>query len=291
MSEPILVVGARGKLGSEVIHQLYEAGVPTRCATRNPGCCGHDCIGGSCARFDYDRPETFAPAVDGVSHVFMIARPLDTAAGHVLPPFIDVCRDMGVEHIIFCSALGADATEASPLAFVERYLQRSQIGWTILRPNFYMENLSQGWILPQIQNDATIRLAAGDGATSFISTQDVAAVAVRMLTEPGHVGHCYDLTGGEALDYQQVAGILSEVADRTVVYEPISEAQMQAMGSKVGMPGGKLEYMLFLYRSVREHRCATVLPAVETLLGRPPRSFREFAAAQAAVWRQGDETR
>jgi len=288
MSEPILVLGARGKLGREVVEQLYQAGFPTRCATRNPGVCGHECIGGGCARFDYDRPETFAAAVEGVSHIFMIARPLDPAASHVMPAFIDTCRDAGVEHVIFASALNVDRSEGAPLHMVERYLERSGMGWTILRPNFFMENFSEGWLLPQILHDSRLQLPAGDGATSFISVKDIGAVALRVLTEPGHVGRCYDLTGGESLDHDQVAALISDVTGRTIAYESIGEALMQDMASKAGLPGGKLEYLLYLYRMVRQGDCARILPTVQELLGRAPRTFAEFVRDAATVWRRED---
>ncbi len=284
MRDPILVLGARGKLGRAVIDQLRAAGEPTRCATRDPGCCGHDCVGGGCARFDFDRPETFAPALEGVNHVFVTARPLDAAAAHVMIPFFEACRAGTIEHVVLATALGVDRNPAAALHKVESYLRGSDLGWTILRPNFFMENFSHGEFQAAIAGEGVIRVAAGTGATSFISVQDIAAVAVMALREPGHMGQAYDLTGGEALDHAQVAAILAGVLERPVSYQDLPEEALRAGLEQAGLGGPQAAYLLDLYRMVRAGACAAVLPTVAQLLGRPPRTLLEFARAHAGAW-------
>jgi uncharacterized protein YbjT (DUF2867 family) len=284
MRDPILVLGARGKLGRAVVDQLRAAGEPTRCATRDPGRCGHDSVGGGCARFDYDRPETFAPALEGVNHVFVTARPLDAAAAHVMIPFFEACRAGTVEHVVLTTALGVDRNPDAALHGVEAYLRESGLGWTILRPNFFMENFSHGDFQAAIAGEGVIRIAAGDGATSFISVEDVAAVAVKALCEPGHMGQAYDLTGGEALDHAQVAAILSGVLQRPVSYQDIPEAALRAGLEQAGLGGPQVAYLLDLYRMVRSGRCAEVLPTVARLLSRPPRTLAAFARAHRGAW-------
>ena len=116
MTGPVLVIGASGKLGREVVRQLQAAGYTTRCATRNPD--RHPDLGDHRVRFDWNSPLTFEPALDGVSRVFLTARPLDIAAAAVVPGFIDECRTAAVEHVVFSSALGADVFKAGPLALV-----------------------------------------------------------------------------------------------------------------------------------------------------------------------------
>ncbi len=284
MRDPILVLGARGKLGRAVVDQLRDAGEPTRCATRDPGCCGHDCVGGGCARFDFDRPETFAPALEGVNHVFVTARPLDAAAAHVMIPFFEACRAGTIEHVVLCSAMGVDRNPAAPLHQVESYLRGTDLGWTILRPNFFMENFAHGDFRAAIAGEGVIRIAAGDGATSFISVADVAAVAVKALREPGHLGQTYDLTGGEALDHAQVAAVLAGVLGRPVSYQDVPEAALRAGLEQAGLGGSQVGYLLDLYRLVRAGVCAEVTPAVAQLLGRAPRTFADFAGAHLAAW-------
>jgi uncharacterized protein YbjT (DUF2867 family) len=284
MRDPILVLGARGKLGRAVVDQLRAAGAQTRCATRDPGCCGHDCVGGGCARFDWDRPETFAPALEGVDHVFVTARPLDAAAAHVMIPFFAACSAGTIEHVVLTTALGVDQDPAAPLRRVEDYLRDSGLGWTILRPNFFMENFAQSEFQAAIATQSTIRCPAGDGATSFISVDDIAAVAVKALREPGHLGQAYDLTGGESLDHAQVAVILSGVLGRPIRYEDLPEDALRAGLERTGLGGAQIGYLLNLYRLVRAGACAPVLPTVAQLLGRPPRTLAAFAEARRDAW-------
>jgi uncharacterized protein YbjT (DUF2867 family) len=284
MRDPILVLGARGKLGRAVVDHLRAAGAPTRCATRDPGCCGHDCVGGGCARFDYDRPETFAPALEGVNHVFVVARPLDAAAAHVMIPFFEACAAGTVEHVVLTTALGVDQNPAAPLQKVEAYLRGSSLGWTILRPNFFMENFSDGEFRAAIADGGVIGAAAGSGATSFISVEDVAAVATLALREPGHLGQVYDLTGGEALDHARVAAVLAGVLGRPVTFQDVPEPALRAGLEQAGLAAPQVGYLLDLYRQVREGRCAATLPTVARLLGRPPRTFADFALAHRDDW-------
>ncbi len=284
MRDPILVLGARGKLGRAVVERLRAAGEPTRCATRDPGCCGHDCLGGGCARFDFDRPETFAPALEGVNHVFVTARPLDAAAAHVMIPFFAACRAGTIEHVVLTTALGVDRNPAAALHQVETYLRESGLGWTILRPAFFMENFSHGDFQAAIAGEGLIRIAAGDGATSFISVEDIAAVAVKVLREPGHMGRAYDLTGGEALDHAQVATVLTAALGRPVRYQDLPEEALRAGLEQAGLGGAQVAYLLDLYRAVRAGLCAEVRPTVAQLLGRPPRTLAAFAQANLAAW-------
>lgn len=287
LRDPILVLGARGKLGRAVVEHLREAGAPTRCATRDPGCCGHDCVGGGCARFDYDRPETFAPALAGVNHVFVVARPLDAAAAHVMIPFLQACDAGTVEHVVLISAFGLDRDPAAPLGQVEAYLRGSGLGWTILRPNFFMENFSHGDLRGAIAGGGVIPVCAGGAATSFISVEDVAAVAVKTLREPGHMGRTYDLTGEESLDHAQVAAILTDLLGRPVRYLDLPEADLRAGLEQAGLGAAAIGYLLRLYALVRAGHCASVRPTVAELLGRRPRTFAEFARASADAWRNG----
>ena len=181
MRESVLVVGASGKLGREVVRQLRASGYYTRVVSRNPERGIGELLGDECLHFDWDKPESYLPVIEGATRVFLTARPLDTMAAEVVPVFLDHCRDAGVQHIVFSSALGADHQQLGPLGLVENHLKNLGVAWTILRPNFFMENFSQGWLLPSIRSEGRINLSAGSGRTSFISVNDVAAVAAKAI--------------------------------------------------------------------------------------------------------------
>lgn len=279
MSDHILVTGAGGKLGREVVKQLRAAGHTVHGATRAP-----ERLPGS-VLFDWTRPDTWRSAIGTARQVFLTARPLDIAAAAILPDFIDRCGEAGVEHVVFSSAFGTDEQPAGPLGLVESYLRYSGLAWTILRPNFFMENFSHGWLLPEIATQGTITLAAGDGRTSFISVVDVAAVAAAVLAERALRGDVHDLTGGDALSHTAVAAKLTKASQRPVNYVPIEPLAMRERGRRAGLPGGQLEYLMIMYRQVRAGKAAKVQPTVSRLLGRKPIAFADFAAANATAWR------
>ena len=278
-TEHILITCASGKLGAEVARQVRAAGFSVSGATRYP-----QRLAGA-VRFDWTDAQTWLPALAGARQVFMAARPLDLAAAAILPDFIDCCRQAGAAHIVFSSSLGTDTQPAGPLGLVESYLRYSGLEWTILRPNFFMENFSHGWLLPEIAREGTITLAAGKGRTSFISVQDVAAVAVKVFSDPALRGRAYDLTGNDALSHTAVAAALTRASGRPVNYHAIDPLAMRERGRRAGLPGGQLEYLMSLYRLVRLGQAAKVHPTAGKLLGRKPVSFDDFARANAAAWR------
>lgn len=279
MADRILVTGASGKLGREVVKQLRAAGHTVSAATRQP----ERLAGG--VLLDWTRLETWPAAVDGAQQVFLTARPLDIAAAAILPDFIDVCRTAQVGHVVFSSSLGTDEQPAGPLGLVESYLRYSGLAWTILRPNFFMENFSHGWLLPEIVKNGTISLPAEKGRTSFISVADVAAVAVAVHGGQQWRGQALDLTGDDALSYMAVAAKLAKASQRPVNYVPIEPLEMRERGRRAGLPGGQLEYLMIMYRQVRAGKAARIHPTVGKVLGRKPVDFDTFAQANAGAWR------
>src|SRR5512133_1657983 len=202
----LLVTGATGNLGRAVAGALAAKGFAVLAASRHPQPNG--------VRFDYDDPATHAAALDGVSGVMLIAPPLDAAADRKLIPFIDQAKSRGIRRFVLNSALGVEANEAAPLRKIERHLLGLGVETTILRPNFFMENFTSGFLAPMIRQ-GEILLAAGDGKTSFISVDDIAAVAAAAFNG-GHIGHEYNLTGPAALDHYEVAHLISQACGRTI---------------------------------------------------------------------------
>ncbi len=236
------------------------------------------------ARFDFDDPTSFCSALDSVEKLFLIALPLDPEAPMVLAPVIQAAKHAGVKQIVFTSALGVDQNEDAPLRKVERLLESSNIPHTVLRPNFFMDNFSTGFIAPMIQGAGGIFVAADNAKTSFIAISDVAAVAVEALTEDGHEGKSYNLTGPEALDHYSIASAISIVSEREISYRPISEDEMGRAALDNGLPEPGGDYLAALYQATRAGYLAATTSDVEDVLGRPPVNFDAFAQKNKAAW-------
>jgi uncharacterized protein YbjT (DUF2867 family) len=233
-------------------------------------------------RFDYEEAGTHQAALDGVDGVLLIAPPLDVESPAKLNPVIDRAKALGVGHIVLNSALGVDADENAPLRRIERHLIASGIGYTILRPNFFMENFTTGFLAPMVR-EGEIYLAAADGKTSFISTEDIAAVTAEAFAG-GHNGREYNLTGPEALDHTEVVRLISRASGRTIGYHAITEEEMLRGAMRNGMPESAAQFMALLYSVVRNGWAAGVTDDVRQVTARAPLSFADFARQSTAAW-------
>jgi len=225
--------------------------------------------------FDYSDESTFSHALEGVTGVFLVAPPMDPDVHQKLDPFIQAARDSGVSHLVLLSALGVDQFELAPLRFLEHAVSDSGIAWTILRPNFFMENFTSGFVAPMIRDQGGIFLAAGNGRTSFVSTRDIAAVAAAAFSKGGS-GQEYSLTGPEALNHIEVAALISEAIGKSVTYQDLPEEVMMQGARDQGLPEAAVQYLAVLYEGVRAGRYAQVFDDVRQVAGRDAVSFQEF---------------
>jgi uncharacterized protein YbjT (DUF2867 family) len=277
----ILVTGASGSLGRAAVAALSASEFNVRAASRHPQPSSDPAV--QAIHFDYSDASTHQPALEGADGVLLIAPPLDVDSPAKLNPVIDRAKALGVVHIVINSALGADADENAPLRRIERHLMESGASFTILRPNFFMENFTTGFLAPMVRQGG-IWLAAGDGRTSFITTRDIAAVAVEAFVGAHH-GMSYNLTGPQALDHTEVARLISQASGRAISYHAISEEEMLRGAMQNGLPESAAKFMAFLYSVVRNGWAAGVTNDVQQVTGRPPLSFEEFARLNAAVWK------
>src|SRR5919107_1292118 len=204
----ILVTGATGK---EIVGELKRLGVGgVRALVRDPARAAFIREAGfETAEGDFDRPETLGAALEGVERVLLLTPPTPQTFAQQ-SAFVEAARRAGVRHVVKFSAIGADA--AAPEGFgkwhgqSEDLLKSSGLAWTMLRPNFFMQKVL--WQARQIAASGAIYQPVGDARARFIDVRDIAAVAARALTEPGHEGQTYDLNGPEALSYAEVAAQL-----------------------------------------------------------------------------------
>ncbi len=286
MTPRTLIVGATGKVGVKLVRLLVEKGETVRAATRSrtaaltrlPRLT-------EIAEFDFDRPETFAPALEGVARVFLMARPGDNHADKAAIPFIDVAKKEGVRLIVNLTAMGVEKDDTFTLRILEKYVEASGIPYVHLRPNWFMQNFSSEPMLSDIRNTGALHLPAADAKLSFIDVRDIAAVGVAALNEPRHEGKAYTLTGGQAFDHHEVTGILSRAAGKKITYVPLSEEVACAALAKNGVPADLIERWKNFYRIVRQGLCAPVVRDAESILGRHTIALEKYARDHAAAWR------
>jgi uncharacterized protein YbjT (DUF2867 family) len=214
----ILVTGSTGLIGREVLRVLSQAGVPTRALVRDLER-GQPLPGINCVRGDLANPETLATSFPDCATLFLLTGNSENAAelqGHA----IAVARQAGVTHVVKLSAFGASPHSNSMIGRmhyqIENELQASAPTWTMLRPHHFMQNLLGR--ADNIIDDGVVYSSSSDGRIPFVDTRDIAAVAVVTLTESGHAGKRYVITGGEALSYGQATAILGETICRPLRY-------------------------------------------------------------------------
>ena len=190
---------------------------------------------------------------------------------------------MGVEHIVFLSLLGAERNRIVPHAKIEAHIRSSGIPYTFLRPSFFMQNLSTTH-REEIAERDEIFIPAGKGTTSFIDARDIAAVAVRTLTERGHELRAYDLTGAEALSYYEVADIFTSVLGRRIVYRSPSLFTFGWRRYRQGEHWKFIAVMISIYTAARVGLAARVSDDVRMLLHREPITLRKFVEDYRNCW-------
>jgi uncharacterized protein YbjT (DUF2867 family) len=276
----ILVIGATGDIGSKVLHRLSEAGVQTRALSRTPSR-GEVLPRVGWAKADLAEPETLYPAFDGVDRLFLLTGNVRSMA-QLQKNAVDEAVAAGVDHVVKLSARGAQSQSKSAIGRwhheVEIHLKASELSWTMLRPHVFMQNLLDQ--AERIRSGGTIRAAAGDGRIPFIDTRDIADVVGTVLTEPveKHASETYLLTGGVALNYEQVAAVLGAATNRDLEYVAESFDEARARLRSEGLPDWLIDSKLALAEYQRAGgETARVTRDVFEVTGHPPRSMIQFA--------------
>lgn len=281
----ILVTGATGNVGVEVIRQLASRGVPMKAAVRE----GRDQAapeGTTPVVFDFEMPETFGPALDGVDRVFLM-RPPHMSDAKAFRPFIDAMVAADIRQVVFLSVQGAGQNVFVPHHGIEVLLKRSGLAWTFLRPSFFMQNLSTTH-LTEIRDLGEIYVPAGKGRTNFIDVADIGEAAAVCLTTAGHERMAYEITGSEALTYHEVAALLSAACGRPITYPRPSSRKFKAHMRSAGHNDDFIAVMGSIYAIARFGMAAGTTDAFQRLVGRQPHTLEDWAARNAGVW-QTDE--
>ena len=284
MSNTILVTGATGNVGSQVVEQLIASGVTPRVAVRSINKAESlKKAGAEPVEMDLDRPETVQSALTGVDKVFLVS-PFVPNMVELTAILIEAAKRANVQQIVKLSALAQPGIALSKWhEEMEKAITSSNIPFTFLRPNGFMQNFVNA-MAESIKSDNAFYLNAGDGKVSFVDTRDIASVAVAALITSGHEGQSYTITGAQALSHAESAAILSQVLGRTINYVDVPEDVVRQGMQGAGMPEPTVNALLELYASYKAGQAATVSPVVEQVTGKQPISFKQFAKDYAEVW-------
>ncbi|MCB1332139.1 MAG: NAD(P)H-binding protein [Roseivivax sp.] len=268
--KPILVIGATGKTGARVAAKLEAMGLPVRRGSRR-----------SSTPFDWEAPETWAPALSGARAAYVTYFPDLAFPGAVekLGSVVETAKDAGVEHLVLLSGRGEHHARLG-----EEVVRNSGIDFTIVRAAWFAQNFSEGYLRDPILA-GVLPMPGGDTPEPIIDIDDIADVVVAALTENRHRGELYEVSGPRLMAFKDMARELSNAIGRPIRHIPISFDDFHA---NIAQSGGTFVADVFtaIARETLDGRNARTTDGVMRALGRPPRDFAEFAmtAARAGVW-------
>lgn len=278
MPDPIAITGAPGNVGTPLSRALLSRGQRVRVLARRPeharAVLGeHPNL--EIVRFEYGDRLTYVPAFAGVKKLFVVRPTNLTAVEKLMFPALDVALGAGVQQFVLLSILGAEKLPLLPHARLERHLHGNGAAFTSLRPGYFLQNFTTSHA-PELKH-GELFAAAGGARASFIDARDIAEAAAIVLTQDGHNGQYYDLTGAQSLTFAEAAQIFSRVLGRPVKYTSADPITFFRRWSGRGMPLQKIMGWEAIYAATRVGLIAKMTPNLSHLLGRAPRTVADFA--------------
>jgi uncharacterized protein YbjT (DUF2867 family) len=283
----IVVTGATGQIGSEVVRLLAEKGEKVHPLIRDPKkamSLSHPNV--MFVMGDLSDPKSLDAAFKGAQKLFL----LTSAASDLVElqhNAIEAAKRAGIQHVVKLSAMGADKDSQVNLGRwhyqTEEELKKSGMKWTILQPHFFMQNVAM--MAGSIKGQGAIYAPVKDGKLAMVDIRDIAAVAVAALTEPGHEGQTYVITGGEAISFQDLARQIGEATGKPVKYVdiPPEEARKAMLG--MGMPSWAVDDMVGMYGFFAAGYGAATTDVVQKVGKAKPRTFAQFAKENAETFK------
>ncbi len=263
-----LVLGGTGKTGRRVAERLRARRVPVRIGSRSAD-----------PPFDWEDPQTWAPALAGVARAYVTYYPdiaLPGAAERVRA-FAELAVKSGARRLVLLSGRGEEGALRG-----EQALRASGADWTILRCSWFAQNFSEGAFLDQVLA-SEVALPAGSVREPFVDADDIADAAVAALTEDGHVGQLYELTGPRLMTFAEAVAEIAKALGREIPYTQVSIEEYKALLAEYRVPADIVWLIAYLFTEVLDGRNACLTDGVQRALGRKPRDFSEYAAAAAAA--------
>lgn len=265
--EAILVLGGTGKTGRRVAAQLKDQGLPVRIGSRSGQ-----------PRFDWLDETTWAPALEGVSAAYVVT------AG-VAPPMHrlnDLAVAQRVERLVLLSARAWQHVGDQDLLETEHQVKASGGPWTILRPTWFAQNFTEEPFLSALVRQGAVKLSTSHGLVPFVDAEDIAAVAVAALTQPGHVGQTYELSGPRMLTFGEAVDEIARFTGQDLSYVAASPEEVAAHLEPLGFPREFTAFLNRMFGWVDEGMEAYLSHGVQTVLGRQPRDFADYV--RSASW-------
>ncbi|MCH8282344.1 MAG: NAD(P)H-binding protein [Chloroflexi bacterium] len=266
-----LVLGGTGKTGRRVAKRLRARGLPVRIGSRSAE-----------PRFDWNDAATWASVLQGVGAVYITYQPDLAVPGAVeaVWSFTKAALEAGVRRMVLLSGRGEEEAQRA-----EQALQDTDADWTIVRATWFAQNFSEGFLLDAVLA-GVVALPAGDVGEPFVDVDDIADVAVAALTEDGHVGQLYEVTGPRLLTLAQAVEEIARAAGREIRYVPVSMKQFTSLLTEQDVPADLVWLLTYLLTEVLDGRNAHLTDGIQRALGREPRDFSDYArdAAASGVW-------
>lgn len=267
----ILILGGTGKTGRRIASLLEARGIPTRIGSRS-----------AVPAFDWNNQVNWDECLTGVEAVYINYAP-DLAmpgASDSIRAFVDKAKRHKVERLVLLSGRGEDEAQTC-----ERIVQASGIDWTVVRASWFNQNFSEGAFVEMVQT-GQITLPDVDTPEPFVDVDDIAEIAAAALSEPGHTGEIYEVTGPRLLTLTDVAAEISSATGRTIAYVPVPHDAFVKGIAESGAPGDVVWMLDYLFATVLDGRNSHLTDGVQRALGRAPRDFATFArtAAASGVW-------
>lgn len=274
--EMILVTGATGKTGRRVVRLLEERGAVVRAASRS-----------GTPSFDWTDGATWEPALRGVTGMYLVHPDLGTPqAAEAVAAFARQAAAAGVRHAVLLSTPSdAWGPAQDQVLATERALEHAGLEWTVLRVRWFFQNFSEDFLYDPVLS-GEVRLPAGDGKEAFVDAEDIAEVAAAALTEAGHAGWHYELSGPRLLTFRDAVEEIARATGRDIGYVALSPEAYADEQRAQGVPEEWVQLSVGLYEHVRSGGLASLGDGVQRALGRAPRDFSAYAesAAAAGAW-------
>lgn len=275
----ILVTGATGNIGGEVIRHLLKQQAPIRALVRDPKKATRLADQGiELAQGDFNHADGLDAAMQGMEKAFLVM-PNDPNQVALECSFVDAAQRAGVQHLVKLSVLHSGELPSTFQQWhrqIEQHIEASGMAWTHLRPNMFMQNMR--WFTPTMgQQGAFYHSITDDAKISHIDASDVAEIAAVCLSELGHENKAYELTGSEAISFNQVAEYFSQALNRPIQFIPVSPADMKAARLANGEPEWYLDAEAQLFACWQSGAGEMITTTVSDLLHRSPNTFAAFA--------------
>lgn len=268
---PVLVIGGTGKTGRRVAERLTALGVPVRIGSRN-----------ATPAFDWEKPETWTTALEGISAAYITYYP-DLAVPGAAEAVGDLARlavRKGVKRLVLLSGRGEPEAQRA-----EQMLQASGADWTIVRASWFMQNFSESMLLGPILA-GEMALPVSSVREPFIHADDIADIVTASLTDDRHIGQLYEVTGPRMLTFAEAAGEIATATGRAIDYRTITPEEFIQGLEQEQVPADIAALVNELFTVVLDGRNEYVTDGVQKALGRKPRDFADYAREIAAtgIW-------